>query len=189
MTVVDKEDGELTLELGDPSRTPTTGPARRARALENATRRCRSQLRLAWIVADAGHILEDKPIDVYTLCSRGSRTVETATGSGPSGVESVGTSSNARTVSARLGRDLAFPRYFACLCAYVARPNDAFHYNGREKRGLQIRPHSLVIGLSFERTNPDTGESLINDHGLTVYLVGRAAKCEALRRHPSLRSR
>jgi hypothetical protein len=71
----------------------------------------------------------------------------------------------------------------------VTRPNDAFHYNGREKRGLQIRPHSLVIGLSFERTNPDTGESLINDHGLTVYLVGRAAKCEALRRRPGLRSR
>jgi hypothetical protein len=31
-----------------------------------------------------------------------------------------------------------------------------------KKRGLQIRPHSLVIGLSFERTNPGTGESLIN---------------------------
>jgi hypothetical protein len=72
---------------------------------------------------------------------------------------------------ARLGRDLAFPRYFACLCAYVARPNDAFHYNGREKRGLQIRPHSLIIGISFERTNPDTGESLTNDHRMTVSLV------------------
>ena len=78
---------------------------------------------------------------------------------------------HARKVSARLGRDLAFPRYFACPCAYVTRPNDAFHYNGREKRGLQIRPHSLVIGLSFERTDPGTGESLINDHGLTVSLV------------------
>jgi hypothetical protein len=121
-------------------------------------------------VADASHILEDKPIDVFTLCSRGSRTVETATGLGPSGVESLGTSSHARTVSARLGRDLAFPRYFACLCAYVARLNDAFHYNGREKRGLQIRPRSLVIGLSFERTNPNTGESLINDHRPTVSL-------------------
>ncbi len=43
-------------------------------------------------------------------------------------------------------------------------------YNGREKCGLQFRPHSLVIGLSFERTNPDTGESLINDHRLTVSL-------------------
>jgi hypothetical protein len=43
---------------------------------------------------------------------------------------------------ARLGRDLAFPRYFACLCAYVARPNDAFHYNGRESaayRSAHIR--------------------------------------------------
>ena len=35
----------------------------------------------------------------------------------PSGVKSLGTSSNARKVSARLGRDLAFPRYFACPCA------------------------------------------------------------------------
>ena len=78
---------------------------------------------------------------------------------------------HARKVSAQLGRDLASPRYFACPCAHVTRPNDAFHYNGREKRGLQIRPHSLVIGLSFERTNPGTGESLINDHGLTVSLV------------------
>jgi hypothetical protein len=89
----------------------------------------------------------------------------------PSGVKSLGTSSNARKVSARLGRGLASPRYFACLCAYVARPNDAFHYNGREKRGLQIRPHSLIIGISFERTNPDRGESLTNDHRLTVSLV------------------
>jgi hypothetical protein len=89
----------------------------------------------------------------------------------PSGVKSLGTSSNARKVSARLGRDLASPRYFVCPCAHVTRPNDAFHYNGREKRGLQIRPHSLVIGLSFERTNPGTSESLINDHGLTVSLV------------------
>ena len=78
---------------------------------------------------------------------------------------------HARKVSARLGRDLAFPRYFACPCVYVTSPNDAYHNNGREKRGLQIRPHSLVIGLPFERTNPGTGESLINDHGLTVSLV------------------
>jgi hypothetical protein len=54
---------------------------------------------------------------------------------------------------------------------YVARPNDEFHYNGREKRELQNPPHSLVIGLAFERSNPGTGESLINDRGLTVSLV------------------
>ena len=83
-------------------------------------------------MADASYILEEKPIDVFTLCSRGSRTVETATSAAPSGVESLGTSSNARKVSARLEGDLAFPRYFVCPCAYVARPNDAFHYNGRE---------------------------------------------------------
>jgi hypothetical protein len=79
--------------------------------------------------------------------------------------------SNARKVPARFEGDLAFPRYFVCPRPYVARPNDAFHYNGREKRGLQIRPHSLIIGISFERTNPDTGESLTNDHRLTVSLV------------------
>ena len=71
----------------------------------------------------------------------------------------------------------------------MARPNDAFHYNGREKRGLQIRPHSLVIGLSFERTNPDTGESLINDHGLTVYLVDVKQKAKRFGGILVLRSR
>ena len=100
----------------------------------------------------------------------GSRTVETATGSAAFGAESPAHQAKRVRVSARLGRDLAFPRYFACLCAYVARPNDAFHHNGREKRGRQIRPHSLIIGISFERTNPDTGESLTNDHRLTVSL-------------------
>ena len=80
-------------------------------------------------MADASYILEEKPIDVFTLCSRGSRTVETATSAAPSGVESLGTSSNARKVPARLEGDLAFPRYFVCPRPYVARPNDAFHYN------------------------------------------------------------
>ena len=110
---MDNEHGELALELETLPDTDT-----RTGSSSSIARKChpplRSQRRLAWIVADASHILEDKPIDVFTLCSRGSRTVETATGSGPSGVESLGTSSNARKVSARLGRDLAFPRYFAC---------------------------------------------------------------------------
>jgi hypothetical protein len=36
---------------------------------------------------------------------------------------------NARKVPARFEGDLAFPRYFVCPRPYVARPNDAFHYN------------------------------------------------------------
>jgi hypothetical protein len=66
-------------------------------------------------MADASYILEEKPIDVFTLCSRGSRTVETATSAAPSGVESLGTSSNARKVPAQLEGDLAFPRYISAL--------------------------------------------------------------------------
>jgi hypothetical protein len=110
-------------------------------------------------MADASYILEEKPIDVFTLCSRGSRTVETATSAAPSGVESLGTSSNARKVPARFEGDLAFPRYFVCPCPYVARPNDAFHYNAANSAAYRSAPHSLVIGPSFQRADPGTGEA------------------------------
>jgi hypothetical protein len=98
---MDNEHGELALELGVPSRTPTTGPTRRARSLEMPPAADASQRQLASILA-------------------------------PPGGDSLGTSSNARQVSARLRRDLAFPRYFVRRCAYVTRLNDAFNYNGRE---------------------------------------------------------
>ena len=128
-------------------------------------------------MADASYILEDKPIDVFTLYSRrithGRDCIHFAA---PSGVQSLGTSSNARKVPARLGGDLASPRYFACPCAYVARPNDAFHYTPRIA-GLQIR-HSLAIEPSFERADPGTRESLINERGLTVYLVDAKQKAK-----------
>jgi hypothetical protein len=122
-------------------------------------------------MADASYILEEKPIDVFTLHSRGSRTVETATSAASSGVESLGTSSNARKVPARFEGDLAFPRYFVCPRPYVARPNDAFHYNAANSAAYRSAPHSLVIGPSFQRADPGTGESLINDHGPTIYLL------------------
>jgi hypothetical protein len=96
----------------------------------------------------------------------------------PSGVKSLGTSSNARKVSARLERDLAFPRYFACPCAYVARPNDAFSTTAANSVAYRSAHISLVIGLSFVPADPGKGESLINDHGLTVYLVGREANAK-----------
>jgi len=43
--------------------------------------------------------------------------------------------------------------------------------------GLQIR-HSLAIELSFERADPGTRESHINERGLTVYLVDAKQKAK-----------
>jgi hypothetical protein len=54
---------------------------------------------------------------------------------------------------------------------------------------LQIRPHSLIIGLSRERADPGKGESLINDHGLTVYLVDVKQKAKRFGGILVLRSR
>jgi hypothetical protein len=53
----------------------------------------------------------------------------------------------------------------------------------------RIRPHSLVIGLAFERSNPGTGESLTNDRGLTVSLVDVKQKAKRFGGIRVLRSR
>src|SRR5829696_4472107 len=68
-------------------------------------------------MADASYILEEKLIDVFTLCSRGSRTVETATSAAPSGVQSLGTSNKAR----RFRRGLRVIWHFRVTLSACAR--------------------------------------------------------------------
>jgi hypothetical protein len=60
----------------------------------------------------------------------------------------------------------------------VARPNDAFSTTAANSVAYRSAHISLVIRLSFVRADPGKGESLINDHGLTVYLVGREANAK-----------
>jgi hypothetical protein len=79
--------------------------------------------------------------------------------------------SNARKVPARFEGDLAFPRYFVCPRPYVARPNDAFHYNAANSAAYRSAHLRWLSGPRLSAPIQARAKASLTIMGPTVYLV------------------